>query len=238
MNSPAKDYNKLYKLQDSFLSWWSKLNFPFYLTGGTALGRFYFQHRFSEDLDFFVNAHPDFLKYLEKIRRPLTEKFKVNMADALVTEDFARFFISDGNQRLKIDFVNDVAYYAGKVISYPYGFIVNPLNIITNKLSAIAGGDEPKDFYDILQLSLNYSFNWTAVFLLAKEKAMLNELVIAERLSNFQVNSFTYVDWLIESIEIDKLSLQMEILSNDFLLGRDNSLGSGKPAIDEVFKIS
>ena len=25
----------------------------FYLTGGTALSAFYFQHRFSEDLDFF-----------------------------------------------------------------------------------------------------------------------------------------------------------------------------------------
>ncbi|MCD4795127.1 MAG: nucleotidyl transferase AbiEii/AbiGii toxin family protein [Bacteroidales bacterium] len=28
---------------------------PFYLTGGTALVRFYLNHRYSEDLDFFVN---------------------------------------------------------------------------------------------------------------------------------------------------------------------------------------
>ncbi|MDR1421550.1 MAG: nucleotidyl transferase AbiEii/AbiGii toxin family protein, partial [Coriobacteriales bacterium] len=28
---------------------------PFYLTGGTALSRIYYAHRFSDDLDFFVN---------------------------------------------------------------------------------------------------------------------------------------------------------------------------------------
>ncbi|WP_413884945.1 nucleotidyl transferase AbiEii/AbiGii toxin family protein [Candidatus Desulfatibia sp.] len=34
----------------------SDTNTPFYLTGGTVLSRCYFHHRYSEDLDFFVNS--------------------------------------------------------------------------------------------------------------------------------------------------------------------------------------
>ena len=63
MNSFKKDYRKLYLLQDKFLEWWISLNLPFYLTGGTALGRFYLNHRYSEDLEFFINAnelYPEF----------------------------------------------------------------------------------------------------------------------------------------------------------------------------------
>ena len=46
--------NLLYPLQDKFLAFFSEYNNEkFYLTGGTALSRFYFQHRYSEDLDFF-----------------------------------------------------------------------------------------------------------------------------------------------------------------------------------------
>ena len=128
--------------------------------------------------------------------------------------------------------------YVGKAISYAFGRVDNPLNIMTNKLSAIAVRDEPKDYFDILQISVNYAFNWKEVFLLAREKALLNELEISEQLSNFQTDSFRYVDWLIHPIDYDMVSHQMEILNNDFLLGRNNSLGAGKQTIDQIRAIS
>jgi hypothetical protein len=238
MNMPERDYKKLYSFQEKFLSWWRLLDMPFYLTGGTALGRFFLHHRYSEDLDFFINAHPDFLKLLEKIRSAINKSFDTDTANALITSDYARFFISDGYVRLKIDFVNDVEKYVGKTIGYSFGKVDNPLNILTNKLSAIAGRDEPKDYFDILQISVNYAFNWKEVFLLAKEKALLNELEISEQLSNFQTDSFRYVDWLIHPIDFDLVSHQMEILNNDFLFGRDNSLGAGKQEIDQIRAIA
>jgi predicted nucleotidyltransferase component of viral defense system len=37
-----------------------KIPVGFYLTGGTALSRAYLNHRYSDDLDFFVNAVNDF----------------------------------------------------------------------------------------------------------------------------------------------------------------------------------
>ncbi len=44
-------------LQDKFLEQFfgSEFGSRFYLTGGTALARFYFQHRDSLDLDLFTN---------------------------------------------------------------------------------------------------------------------------------------------------------------------------------------
>ena len=47
----------LYPLQDKFLKFFNDHNEDrFYLTGGTALSRFYCHHRYSEDLDFFSSA--------------------------------------------------------------------------------------------------------------------------------------------------------------------------------------
>jgi hypothetical protein len=52
--------NTLYPLQDKILEIMGKIPVGFYLTGGTALSRAYLNHRYSDDLDFFVNAVNDF----------------------------------------------------------------------------------------------------------------------------------------------------------------------------------
>jgi hypothetical protein len=59
----------------------------------------------------------------------------------------------DGQTALKIEFVNDIAYRCGVPNIYQYGFIDKPLNILTNKLTAIVGRDEPKDVFDICSLA-------------------------------------------------------------------------------------
>jgi predicted nucleotidyltransferase component of viral defense system len=64
-------------MQDKFLRWWVAFGLPFYLTGGTALGRFYLNHRYSEDLDFFVNNNPDFAKHILFIKNELQKEFKM-----------------------------------------------------------------------------------------------------------------------------------------------------------------
>ena len=55
MNLYAKYYReKLYPFQDGVLNIVKKSGTPFYLTGGAALSRGYFDHRYSYDLDLFV----------------------------------------------------------------------------------------------------------------------------------------------------------------------------------------
>jgi len=55
--------DKLYPFQDKILKLVEQLDLEFYLTGGTALGRCYLNHRYSDDLDFFVNRHKGFKKH-------------------------------------------------------------------------------------------------------------------------------------------------------------------------------
>lgn len=52
---------KLYPLQDEVLKKLKSLGQPFYLTGGTAVSRGYFHHRYSDDLDLFANNTDGFL---------------------------------------------------------------------------------------------------------------------------------------------------------------------------------
>lgn len=228
MSLLTKDYKRLYQLQDKFLDWWKVLGMPFYLTGGTALGRFYLNHRYSEDLDFFINANPEFPNLIGKIRKEMVKSFQVDMKNALFSDDFVRVFISEDGLNLKIDFVNDVEYYFGKPELAYFGLVDTPINILANKMSAIMGRDEPKDIFDIIYIALNYAFNWKEIFYIAKEKAILNEIDVEKRLISFPVELLERVNWLDEKPDLEVISKQLEKIADDFLLGSDNSLSKQK----------
>ncbi len=238
MNSSKKDYSKLHQLQDKFLSWWFSLNLPFYLTGGTALGRFYLNHRFSEDLDFFINADSQYQHYISELKNKITDKFTVNIQQSLFADDYTRFFITEDELFLKIEFVNDVSYYPGKPVNYKFGKIDTPINILSNKLTALIGRDEPKDIFDIIHLSLNYSFNWINIFENAKQKAVINELDVEQRLVSFPVEWLENVNWLNKPVNIDKTRKILNQIADDFLLGKTNSLGIKQTPIGKAIPFS
>ncbi len=172
MHLSETDFSRLYRLQDQVLSWLAGQNTPFYLTGGTALGRFYLHHRYSEDLDLFVNADPGFRMMVEKLIRDLPPELKPDQSMMMITDDFARVLITtDEGSTLKVEWVNDVSYRPDEPLPYIYGIIDTPLNILSNKLSAVVGRDEPKDVFDIIHIALNYSFDWAEPFAVAKKKA-------------------------------------------------------------------
>lgn len=56
---------KLYPLQDGVLKTIAAGESRFYLTGGTAISRGFFNHRYSDDLDFFLNADDSFARQCE-----------------------------------------------------------------------------------------------------------------------------------------------------------------------------
>lgn len=232
MNLSGKDYTKLYQLQDKFLSWWFSMGLPFYLTGGTALGRFYLNHRFSEDLDFFINNDVQYVNYISELKNNIATRFTINLQQSLFTEDFTRLFILDDDIYLKIELVNDVEYYIGMPADYKFGRIDTPINILSNKLSAIVGRDEPKDVYDLIHLSLNYSFNWQDIFYQTKQKVVINELDVEERLISFPVELLENVNWISEPIDSGSTRKILRQIADDFLLGKPNSLGSDQMPIE------
>ena len=66
-------FDTLYPLQDRVLKVINTVETDFYLTGGTASSRGYLHHRFSDDLDLFVNDDPRFALWNDRIIHTLAD---------------------------------------------------------------------------------------------------------------------------------------------------------------------
>ena len=66
----------LYRLQDGVLNIVKNCGTPLYLTGGTALSRAYYRHRYSDDLDFFVNNDNSFNQYVDAVLDGAETRFR------------------------------------------------------------------------------------------------------------------------------------------------------------------
>lgn len=160
------------KLQERILKILADKINDFYLVGGTALSRYYFQHRISEDLDFFTQKYErirvqEIISYLEEklgkkmklIKEQAEKKGKVRMAI---------YYLSQKDIGLKIDFVEDYLKLLQPcrkidgifVLSLPdiylrkiYTLIgtMENIDLIGRRISA--GRQEAKDFYDLYFLS-------------------------------------------------------------------------------------
>ena len=92
----VQNYDELYALQDSVLQIVFSEETPFYLTGGTALHRFYCNARYSDDLDFFMNGQSYFYDEVKEIIYRLKKLFDLEIM--IYTKDFLRIKI----EQLKI----------------------------------------------------------------------------------------------------------------------------------------
>lgn len=120
----------------------------FYLTGGTALTAYYFYHRISDDLDFFIFEEPDKI-----FLHSFTGKLKTIIgATSLRFErlyDRNQFFFKLNNEELKLEF----SRYPFLQLEEPIikdGIKIDSLrDIAANKLMAILDRFDPKDFVDL-----------------------------------------------------------------------------------------
>lgn len=141
-------FHKLYPLQDRVLAAISALTTGFYLTGGTASSRAYLHHRFSEDLDMFVNDDLNFVLWSDRIIRALSDEWKTEVM--LKESRFVRLTLIDADVPMKLQFVNDLPSHIGKVSLHPeLGLLDTAENILANKVSAAIDRREPKDLADI-----------------------------------------------------------------------------------------
>lgn len=126
------DYKKLYQLQDKVLKINATLENDFYLTGGTALHRFYYNARYSGDLDFFVTNGQNFNEDVEELIEELKKTYQV--VRNVSSRDFYRVTV---DSLLQVDLVND-RVYRYKKSNIINGFkIDNKINILTNKKAIV-----------------------------------------------------------------------------------------------------
>jgi hypothetical protein len=141
-------FERLYPFQDEVLKVISGLETEFYLTGGTAASRGYLNHRFSDDLDLFVNDDRRFQLWADRIIRGLSSVWQVQVG--LREERFVRLSVLGSEEALKIELVNDVPSRVGPIVLHPVlGRLDSAENILANKLSALFDRQEPKDMADI-----------------------------------------------------------------------------------------
>ena len=139
----------LYPFQDELLKLINQVETGFYLTGGTAASRGYLRHRYSDDLDFFVNDEPDFGFWVERIIQALITGGDWQLEIISRYDRFVRLNLLRPGVALKLEFINDVPSRVGQISRHPVlGKLDSAENILANKLTALLAREEPKDLAD------------------------------------------------------------------------------------------
>jgi predicted nucleotidyltransferase component of viral defense system len=150
---------KLYPIQDIVLNDFNITNF--YLTGGTALSRFYFNHRYSDDLDFFCDGikytENDFNVFVNKLLNSLEKKVdKLEMT--INGKFFKRLFITKNDINLKIEFIYESLKTVGEKQLKKNFYLDTKENICANKITAITDRKTIKDYFDLYYLLQDIKF--------------------------------------------------------------------------------
>lgn len=234
MKSSQIDYLKLYQLQNKFLTLANTINIPFYLTGGTALGRFYLDHRFCENLYYNIDNGNSYLYYISELMNKIRGNFTVKYNESIFNEDFTRIAVVEDDVILNIDLMRNTKNHEGNLASYKFGLIDSPIFILPKKLSAVPWRNEPKDVFDIVSIAKNYSFNWAEIFIKVKQNSLVKIHEIETHLSNFQVELITQAGWLKTPLDKIIFKKELKIVAHEFSTCIENSLGINKTPLAQA----
>ncbi|BDB64191.1 hypothetical protein T36_0638 [Helicobacter cinaedi] len=184
MREREEKYIRLYKTQDSIIDLVVKENLRFYLTGGTALQRFYFDsYRYSDDLDFFLmdngtsNANSkEFQKFID-----ILDENNIEYTCNVSTPYFKQILLKE--DCLKIDLVNDF-------VRTENGLHLDSVqNIFVNKLETSLSRTEPRDLFDIYTILSNHQIDFDKSFELLRKKTNLESNMIIDNLVNINIHT-------------------------------------------------
>jgi len=218
---PSERYEKsLYPLQNGALNVISRSGTDFFLTGGTALSRAYYNHRYSDDLDFFLSQSRTYDEQVDKVLAILREGgFVWDVREHFTrAKDFTSILAGykDSGFLLKMDFVNDVAPHFGGINETALFCRTDSVrNILSNKLSAVSRY-APKDVADIWAIARHESIDWAEIISEAREKeAGLEVPRICDIIKSMPQSAFESVvwidkpDWSAFCDDIERITLDM-----------------------------
>ena len=188
----ASRYEALYSFQDEVLEAVFEEAFGFYLTGGTALSRFYLHHRYSDDLDFFSQDLHSFPDAFRLIYERIQEKWPGTRVE-VDARDFKRLRLARDGILLKMDFVADRVSRIGLPVLFGNTFVDTVRNIFSNKICAILGRDEARDIADLIWISRERNFSWPKAFADAAKKESFTIEDFLYRLSTFPITALNEV---------------------------------------------
>ena len=126
------------------------VNAESYVAGGLALNYKLSTPRLSRDIDIFHDSKAAMVRSWEMDRDTLVKNgFEVKPLRIL--EYFIEAEVSKGARRMEIQWGTDSAYRFFPLQPDPVvGFTLHPLDLAANKLSALVGRAEPRDWIDVI----------------------------------------------------------------------------------------
>lgn len=121
-----------------------------YLAGGSALHSLPHSTRFSHDLDLFHDELEQVARAFEEDSETLRgEGFEVELI--LSQPGHIRALVRRGEETTRVDWARDSSWrFMPLVQDRLGGWMLDPVDLATNKVLVLAGRDEPRDFVDLL----------------------------------------------------------------------------------------
>lgn len=144
--------NRLYPLMDKVLAIMD--SDKFYLMEGTCLARYYYHHRYSDDLDFFFlgekYSKDDFENEFVRLANLISNRF---LLQTTVNADyFKRIMVNESGTTLKLEFIYENFKHIGVLRKIDNYLIDSKENIVVNKLIVVHDRKANKDFFDLMYL--------------------------------------------------------------------------------------
>jgi len=123
-----------------------------HLAGGAALHSQENSLRYSEDLDFFHDSEVRVASAFQSDRL-LLEKNNYTYTIEMNQPGYIRCLVSLKEHSTKVEWAHDSCWRFMPVQkSKELGFVLHPIDLAVNKVLALAGRDEPRDYLDVLYL--------------------------------------------------------------------------------------
>ena len=165
-----------------------------YLAGGAAMHFAPNSARYSDDLDFFHDSEARVAAAFGADRtRLLHAGYAVELELSL--PGFVRAIVRRGEAATRVDWAHDSAWRFMPLVRDPLGgLLLHPVDLAINKVLALAGRDEPRDFVDMLfaqrQILPLAALNWAAI---GKDPGFtpLSLLELLKRRGRYRAEDFT-----------------------------------------------
>ncbi len=143
----------------------------FFLTGGTALAAFYLGHRKSQDFDFFSLDEYN-TEVLSDVLKEIADKTNSLVSIKVQTKTYNEVYLQEKNNRWiqRIDFVHEQPRHFGEIVTIEGVRVDSLINIASNKILAVFGRLEPKDYIDLYMIFKKTDLSFDKMFELSRQK--------------------------------------------------------------------
>lgn len=208
-------------LQRAFLTEFfaSDIGELFFLTGDTALAAFYLHHRLSEDLDLFT-LEDGILDAAQDAMLTISDHAGWKANARRLSPHFLQVILTapanETPESIKIDIVQDAGPQFGETQQSQDIIVDSLLNIAANKVTAILGRADPKDFVDLYFLVHDVGYDVDDLVEKAKQKDPgLTEFFLAGMLR--QIHKIEDLPVMLEPVDLETLTDFYDTLADQLL---------------------